>query len=224
MSTIASKSAFPVLHSGDHLTFDEFVERAANTKEFSHAELIQGIVFVTPAQRYRFHGQPLSIVTALLTVYMLDTSGTEFGTQTTVKLDDRNGPEPDLFLRLMPIRQGLCDVNDKDYLAGPPELVVEVAASSVSFDLYEKKDMYEEAGVLEYLVWRTEDEQIDCFRLVEGRYQKVVVESGIWESTTFPGLRLDLNAMLRYELQLARKTLQEGMNSEVYLQFQKVIS
>ena len=55
----------------------------------------------------------------------------------------RRRPEPD----------GLTRVNADGCLAGPPELMVEVAASSASIDLRDKRRAYCRNGVREYLVW-----------------------------------------------------------------------
>ncbi len=218
MGTATPTAVLPMLHSGDHLTFDEFVERAARSP-YKHAELIQGIVFVAPAQRYRFHGEPLSFVLTLLTLYMVETPGVQVLNQLTVKLDQKNGPEPDIYLRLPESHGGQCRVNDEGYLEGAPELVIEVAASSVSYDLFEKKAMYEAAGVKEYLVWRAEEEEIDCFELVDGSFRPHFPEDGIWESRTFQGLRLDLNAFLKYDLKRARSLLEEGLRSDAHRLF-----
>ena len=78
-----------------------------------------------------------------------------------------------------------------------PQLVVEVAASSVSYDLYEEKEAYRRNGVREYVVWRVLDRAIDWFELRDGAY--VLREpnaEGIVESEQFPGLRLSVPSML----------------------------
>ena len=43
---------------------------------------------------------------------------------------------------------------------GAPDLIVEIAASSASYDLHGKKDVDERHGVQEYIVWRTLDQKI----------------------------------------------------------------
>jgi Uma2 family endonuclease len=75
--------------------------------------------------------------------------------------------------------------------------VVEIAASSVSYDLHEKKRAYERNGVGEYLVWRVLDQQFDWFHLVNGRYEDVEPDaSGVIASREFPGLWLHLTGLL----------------------------
>ena len=45
--------------------------------------------------------------------------------------------------------------DDEGYVVGPPELIDETASSSASYDFGEQPDVYEAAGVLEYLVLKT---------------------------------------------------------------------
>ena len=49
---------------------------------------------------------------------------------------------------------GQVTIDERGYIRGAPELVVEIARSSRAFDLGPKKADYERAGVLEYLVDR----------------------------------------------------------------------
>src|SRR5205809_705119 len=75
-------------------------------------------------------------------------------------------------------------LNDEDSVEGAPQLVVEVAASSVSYDLHDKMNAYRRNGVGEYIVWRVLDGAIDWFRWVEGEYVPVEPDAGgIIEST-----------------------------------------
>ncbi len=74
---------------------------------------------------------------------------------------------------------------------------MEVAASGASYDLRDKLHAYRRNGAQEYIVWRTMDGAIDWFRLHEGAYARVEPDAnGMIESTVFPGLRLNLPAML----------------------------
>jgi Uma2 family endonuclease len=54
--------------------------------------------------------------------------------------------------RLSMFRDDRPRVNDDGYLAGPPELIVEVAASSTSIDLRDKRRACCRNGVREYLI------------------------------------------------------------------------
>lgn len=119
-------------------------------------------------------------------------------TEATVILDLDNEPQPDLCLWQV---DGNVRINEDGYIEGPPKLIVEVAASSASYDLHAKKNAYRRNGVREYLVWRVYDEEIDWWELVDGEYQPLPhSEDGLIESRVFPGLRLDVPAMLAGDL------------------------
>ncbi|HAG80869.1 MAG TPA: hypothetical protein DCL61_06780, partial [Cyanobacteria bacterium UBA12227] len=53
----------------------------------------------------------------------------------TVRLDADNEPQPDALLRIEPEVGGNSSISEDDYIEGAPELIVEVAASSASYDL-----------------------------------------------------------------------------------------
>ena len=75
--------------------------------------------------------------------------------------------------------------------------MVEVAASSASYDLHQKKRLYERAGVQEYLVWRTINRAFDWFDLQNGVYiARQPDANGVIESRVFPGLRLPVTKLL----------------------------
>ena len=117
--------------------------------------------------------------------------------ETTLRLDAPNEVQPDAMLfREEP---GGPRVTSDDYIEGAPQLVVEVAASSASYDLHEKKEAYRRNGVREYVVWRTLDGAIDWFRLnlSDREYERIEPdERGVIESTACPGLRLHVSKIL----------------------------
>jgi Uma2 family endonuclease len=95
---------------------------------------------------------------------------------------------------------------------GAPELVIEIAASNLSYNLHEKFQVYERCGVQEYLVWRTRDREIDWFVLRDGGYAKQDVPGdGILRSGVFPGLWLDPVALLAGDLQRVFQVVQMGV-------------
>ncbi|MEM1013706.1 MAG: Uma2 family endonuclease, partial [Planctomycetota bacterium] len=109
-------------------------------------------------------------------------------------------PQPDACLLLPESRGGRAKLVD-GYVHGPPELVVEVAASTASLDANAKAEAYHAAGVPEYLLWRVEEERIDWYERLEDRYLAMIPNAnGLIESKHFEGLRLDPEALLRGDL------------------------
>ena len=100
--------------------------------------------------------------------------------------------------------------------------MIEIAASSVSIDVGEKRNSYRRAGVQEYVVWRTEDGEIDAWRLDEDQFASMAAdEAGIWRSAVCPGLWLNLPALLEQAGDKLLATLQEGLASETHAAFVK---
>jgi Uma2 family endonuclease len=190
-STAASVS----LESGDRLTREEFHRRYCARPDIKKAELVDGVVYVPSPVRFRQHGRPHALVMLWLGTYCLRDPELLFSDNTTVYLDDRSEVQPDAFIwRTAP---GGPHLTDDGYVEGAPQLVVEVAASSVSYDLHDKMEAYRRNGVREYVVWRVLDDAIDWFRLRDGAYVRLEPDAdGVIESEEYPGLRLHLPSML----------------------------
>jgi len=136
----------------------------------------------------------------------------------TVRMDPENEPQPDACLRIATGGQSWLTADD--YLEGAPELLVEIAASSVSKDLHDKKRVYGRNRVQEYLVWRVLDRQVDWFFWREGDYELLPPDAdGIYRSQVFPGLWLDATALLRGDLAHLVTVLQQGLNSPEHTAF-----
>jgi hypothetical protein len=199
-----------ILENGDRLNRDEF-ERRYTASKIKKAELIEGIVHVASPLRFTSHGKPHSQIIGWLVTYQSMIAGLEVGIEPTVRLDDDNEPQPDAVLFRV---DGNAKIDGDGYISGAPELIAEIAASTVSYDLHSKKRTYERNGVKEYIVWRTLDNQIDWFILENGKYNKLEPdESGIIRSQEFIGLWLNVNAVLNNDMSSVLKTLQDGLST-----------
>jgi len=158
------------------------------------------------------HGQPHHVLSTWLGIYRMATPGLISADNATLRLDLDNEPQPDLLLCLPAAVGGRSRITEDGYLEGPPELVLEVAASSVSYDLHQKLDVYRRSGVQEYLVHRVEDGEVDWFVLEHGTYERIQPDGeGILSSLVFPGLWLDVSALLRGDLQALRAVVERGL-------------
>jgi Uma2 family endonuclease len=161
----------PPLENGDQFTRPEFERRYEAMPHLKKAELIEGVVYMPSPVRYEGHGRQHSALNGWLVVYSASTPGVAVGDNTTVRFDLDNEPQPDVLLRFT--HGGQYRVTADGFLEGPPELVAEVASSSVAYDLHQKLDVYRRHGVREYIVWRTVDSAIDWFVLRECRYERL---------------------------------------------------
>ena len=218
-SPSASK-VLPPLENGDRLTAGEFLRRFDAMPNLKKAELIQGLVHMPSPVRADQHGDPDSIAQTWLGTYAVATPGVISSTNITIRLSRDDVAQPDAALRLSPERGGQSRVSAEGYLVGPPELVFEVAASSASVDANDKKTTYRLAGVREYIVWRTLDQAIDWWRLVEDDYHAHAPgDDGIFRSLAFPGLWLDGKALIARNGARVIEILNQGIGSAEHARF-----
>jgi Uma2 family endonuclease len=189
--------------------------------EHQKAELIEGRVYMASPVRI-IHGQPHAYIMTWLGVYCAATPGTQFADNTTVRLDTDNEPQPDALLR---IEGGQSQIDVDDYIQGAPELIVEIAASTASYDLQEKLQVYRRNGVQEYLVWQVSDRLFDWFSLKDGQYIKLQPnKQNMIKSEVFPGLWLGIDYLLKYKLAEVIKTVQQGLNTTEHQNFIRKIN
>lgn len=212
--------SIPPLEAGARLTRSEFERRYHAMPHVKKAELIEGVVYIPSPVRYRDHGKQTGLITAWLGTYHAATPYTDFADNATLLLDSDNEPQPDVLLRLDDAVGGKSWINDKGYLEGSPELIVEVAASSESYDLHDKLRAYRRNGVQEYVVWCVYDRQIQWHKLEAESYVLLSPDrSGVLRSQVFPGLQLDVKAVLKDDLAKVLAVLQKGLNSPEHKAF-----
>ena len=210
----------PPLESGDRLTRPEFERRYEAATHIHRAELIEGVVYVASALRHEQHGKPHSRIMTWLGIYQALTPGVDLSDAPTVRLDLDNEPQPDAVLLIKPAAGGQTRLSREGYIEGAPELVVEVAASSVAIDMGSKKQAYRRNGVLEYVVWQSYENRLDWFQLVEGDYQPILPdETGVIRSPIFPGLWLAVDDLLNDNMVRVLEVVQEGVRSPEHQAF-----
>ncbi|MBC5796072.1 Uma2 family endonuclease [Sphaerospermopsis sp. LEGE 00249] len=208
----------PPLENGDKLTRHEFERRYHAMANLKKAELIEGVVYVASPLRIKSHGEPHAYIMTWLGVYKAATPGIGFADNATVLIDTDNEPQPDALLRIE--AGGQSRINQDDYVEGAPELIVEIAASSASYDLHEKLKVYRRNQVQEYLIWRVYDYQFDWFRLQQGEYIQLQPNAdNIICSQIFPGLWLDKIALLGGDLGKVLTVVQQGLASPEHENF-----
>ncbi len=187
--------------------------------ELKRAELLAGVVFLTPLVEHSHscvHGE----MCAWLWLYQESTSGCDSGVKCTWVMGSNDVPQPDVFLRILPEYGGQSYV-ERNYATGAPELIVEVSWSSVSRDLGVKLDLYCRAGVREYLTVLLETRQVMWRQLSRGRYREIAPDDdGLLRSRVFPGLWLD-PAVLWNPKQSVRTAVEQGIRSPEHAAFVK---
>lgn len=213
----------PRLENGDHLDRAEFLRRYDAMPDLKKAELIEGIVYLGSPVHLEGHGSPHADLIGWLGVYRAATVGLAVADNTTTLLDLDNTPQPDGSLTIKPEFGGRTK-REGDYISGGPELVAEVSGSSASIDLNSKFRLYRRNGVLEYVVWRVYERQIDWYRLKAGEYEPLAPGSdGILRSETFPGLWLDPAALIAGNLARVLLVLHQGTETPEHAEFVRTL-
>jgi Uma2 family endonuclease len=167
----------PRLEQGDHLTCAEFERRYDAMPELKKAELIEGVVYMPSPVRMDVHGAPHADLLAWLATYRAATPSVMAGDNATLRLDNDNMPQPDALLIIDSRCGGRAMIDETGYVAGAPELVAEIASSTVSIDLHDKLNVFRRNGVREYIAWRVLDRAIDWFALRDGEFKPLAVDA-----------------------------------------------
>jgi hypothetical protein len=207
-----SPPRIPSLETGDHLTRHEFERRYEAMPEVKKAELIEGVVYMPSPVRAEQHGNPHADLIGWMALYRASTPGVRVSADASIRLDLDNEPQPDALIYVEPAFGGLARLDDDGYLVGGPELVAEVAASTVSLARNTKLRVYRRNNIREYIIWRVQDQALDWFVLRQGEYELLPRSAdGILRSEQLPGLWLDPDALLRFDLARVLHVLQQGL-------------
>jgi len=220
MSTVDRQkpATLPPLIAGQRLDRATFHERYEAMPSSTRAELIGGIVHM-PSPLSLDHGDENEPIVGWLFLYRRSTKGVKGSVNASTFLDDEAEPQPDVSLRILPEYGGRTHY-EGEYLAGGPELVVEIARSSRAIDLGSKLRDYERAGVPEYLVYALDPQEIFWFANRDGRFVRLAPGAdGCYRSEVFPGLWLDPDALFKDDLDGLIATLERGLASAEHAAF-----
>jgi Uma2 family endonuclease len=207
----------PELVRGDFLSLDEFLRRWEAMPQVKRAELIKGVVYM-PSPLSCEHGVAENTVATWLGVYRAATPGCESANNATCLMRG-NSPQPDTYLRILAEYGGQSGMRGR-FASGAPEFLSEICISSTAYDLHQKLEVYQEAGVQEYLAVLMREREVRWHRLVGGHFEVVPPPvDGIYRSAVFPGLWLDAAALLVGDLARVLAVLNEGINSPEHKQF-----
>jgi Uma2 family endonuclease len=218
----AARYEAPLLDNGYRLSQPEFHRRYSLLPALKKAELIEGRV-VMGSPIHLPHALACGMSEGWLFNYAAETDGVEMAANVSTILDGQNEYQPDAVLLVRPECGGQIRALGDHAIQGAPELVVEVALTSVAHDLGDKFQVYRRAGVREYLVWQLAEGVLDWFVLEAGEYVRLEAKSGLLRSQVFPGLWLDA-AALRGDKKKVLAQLRRGLASAEHAAFVKKLS
>jgi Uma2 family endonuclease len=207
----------PPLVAGDKLTRDEFLRRWEAMPNLKFAELIGGIVYM-PSPLSWEHGSNDAWVAGWLAVYATYTPGCTPAVGATWLMQE-GAPQPDTCLRIATECGGQSRIEGR-YAVGAPEFLAEMCLSSTSYDLHQKLELYQSAGVREYLAVLLHEQEIrwhvrsgDVFEVTP------LPPDGVYKSREFPGLWLHAEALLANDMVRVMATLNQGLQSPEHAEF-----
>lgn len=167
------------------VTFEEF---CATIHEDQKADLIDGVIYMAPPENTDAN-ELFFWLGGLLDLYVEEKDlGKVYGSRVALRLDDHNGPEPDLMF----VRKQRLHLVKRGHIAGPPDLAAElVSPDSIERDYEKKRRLYEEAGIPEYWIVDEIEEKVTVLRLdAHGKYREVRPKKGILRSQEVDGFWL----------------------------------
>jgi Uma2 family endonuclease len=206
-----------IVEAGDRMDRTEFMSRWERMPNLKFAELIDGVVYLPSPVSFE-HGHKVQLLNGWAALYAGRAGVVEGATNATVFVAE-SAPQPDVALRIKPEYGGRSRIVDQ-YPEGPPEFVAEVSRSSRSYDLGPKLELYERAGVGEYLAALLEEQRLEWRVLRNERYQLMAADSaGVFRSEVLPGLWLEEPAFWANDMGAMLSRLEEGMASVAFREF-----
>ena len=216
---LPTRPDIPLLVNGDRMKQAEFHRRYEAYPDNTKFELIGGVVYMTSPLR-RAHGSFHLALGITIFLYRAETPGTEALDNATTILSDVSEPQPDLTLRILSKFGGQSRETADDYVEGAPELIAEIAYSSRAIDLNQKREVYKNDGVQEYIVLNVEDAELHWFDFAA---QGAIVpdKKGIARSRVFPGLWINVPALVADDAKAMIATVNRGLKSAAHATFVK---
>ena len=165
-------------------------------------ELIMGKIFkMSPAPKSQ-HQHISVLLSSTIFSYLKNRNCSVFAAPFDVRFPiTNNRGEPNTVVQ--PDISVICDESkiDQNGCNGAPDFIVEIVSkSSVTRDLHEKYDLYEQCKVKEYWIVNPNDKSLNIFLLNEKSKfvaSKPLTYGDIVESKVLPGLALDLNEVFQ---------------------------
>lgn len=176
------------------LTYEQFRQLPDDGKRY---ELIQGEVHVTPAPATRHQATVQNLSGNLWPFVMKNGLGEVWTAPLDVRLSPDTAVQPDIVY----ISNARSEIIREDFIAGSPDLVVEILSpSTAAHDRATKLRMYAEAGVPE--VWYIDPlaKTVEVFTLKGKKYllDRTLAGDDVLTSSLFPGWQLALKDLFDF--------------------------
>ena len=176
------------------LTYEQFRQLPDDGKQY---ELVHGEVHLTPAPTTR-HQFVLRNLTGSLLHYL---AKNPLGELAFAPLDVRLGEDTALQPDLIFVSSSRADIIQEDFIAGAPDLVVEIlSTSTAAHDRATKLPIYADAGVPEVWLIDSQAKTVEVLKLQGKKYFVEVTHAGdqVLTSDFFSGWQLPLRDLFDF--------------------------
>lgn len=167
---------------GGPYTFEDF---CALVRDGDKADLIDGVIYMASPDNTDANSLQVWL-SGLMDLFAEETNaGKVYVSRVALRLDDRNGPEPDIAF----VRKNRLHLVKRGHIAGGADLVVEIVSPDSSERDYEKKwKQYQEAGIPEYWIVDEIEKKVMLLRPGPGgKYRQIRPRRGELHSQSLPG-------------------------------------
>jgi Uma2 family endonuclease len=189
-------------------TFDDFCWIVPDGQK---ADLIDGAIYVASPDNIdadEFFGW----LRAVLETYVRRKKlGRVFGSRVAFRLNDYNGPEPDIAF----VRSEREEAIRHGHVVGPPDLAIEIVShDSIERDYVKKRRQYEDAGVGEYWIIDQPAQKVTILRLdAKRKFRNVRTIGGRMRSKVVLGFWLKVSWLWQRPLPDPFRSLQTILKS-----------
>jgi Uma2 family endonuclease len=163
-------------------TFDDF---CALVNKGQKGDLIDGVIYVASPDNTDAN-EIFMWLGALITFFVrAGRLGKVFGSRVAFRLDETNGPEPDIAF----VSKKKAHLIKRGRVEGPPDVAIEIVSpDSVERDYQKKRLQYQQAGIPEYWIIDEIEQKVIWLRLsAQGDYREVRSRKGELLSKALPG-------------------------------------
>jgi Uma2 family endonuclease len=176
------------------VTFEEFRQFPNDGKRY---ELVRGEVHVTPAPATRHQFILQNLAGSLWPHVVKNNLGEACTAPLDVRLSEDTALQPDLIF----VSNARAGIIQEDWIAGAPDLVVEVSSpSTAAYDRVAKLPIYAEAGVSEFWLIDSQAKTMEVLKLQGKKYLVEASLAGeqVLTSGLFPGWQLPLRDLFDF--------------------------
>jgi Uma2 family endonuclease len=175
-----------IIKSGARMTLEEFDEWYLHAEDTIHAEWANGETIFKMPDNQKHNGIGVLLTTLFSLFVRRKKLGRVYGDHFQLRLPGNlSRREPDLSF----VAKDRLDIGQETFMAGPPDLAIEIVSpDSVTRDTVEKIKEYAAGGIREFWLINPMDNTVAAFLLdKKGKYKRIAEKDGKIDSQILAG-------------------------------------